>query len=650
MNFMLDQLKNITFTKKLTYLIFMLFIKLVIVVGTLGWMFWLNQQEIGRWQSVDQLSELAWDVMAQLHELNEHVHQYILHHKDDANREWVEQNIPKVYFNFNLLMQEKRAIVQSTSTDLKGIFQKYTERVQHLFKQVEQYGVTHESGIYGEMRDTIHKVEILLESHPVWGLQLLQIRRAEKDFMLRMEEGYKVKLNQRVNALLTELSSSKDANREEMTRRLIEYRDKFQELSSLTLAIQGNIQAIYALWEEMSGEVSLLRTGAQEMREAEHIRYKQVTHYLSIAFLVGIVLILVITGVLLSIIFHNNILKPIRQLTNQAQAIAQGKYDCDISLSGRDEIGVLASHLQQMKESLQRANRTLEQRVEERTRSLTQSNTELRESLAELKQTRDELVQSEKAALLGRLVAGFAHEINTPIGIGVGSISALPEYVSRLETLLAADEVNGDLLDQILAKIREMSNLCLVNLRNVSDLVTRFKRTSVDQTSEYPRRFNVHEFLSDVVSTLQHMIKRSSVEIMISCPTDLVVQSQPGALGQVLTNLLINSFKHGFDEGKNAGIIHISVQYEAERRGPLVIWYSDNGKGIVSEVLDHIFEPFFSTAKGRGGSGLGLYICYNIVRNQLMGKMVCCSIPGQETSFLIEIPVTGGDDGQKNYS
>ncbi|MBF0461155.1 MAG: HAMP domain-containing protein [Magnetococcales bacterium] len=647
MRFILNQLKNIAFTKKLYYLIFMLFIKLLVVVGTLGGVYWLNLQEANRDRSIDQLSELTWDLVAQLHELNGNVTRYVLRH-EETDQAWVERDMPKLLADFARLQREQTLLKQWEGVHLQTDFQHYADLVRLLFRQIDRYGENEEKGVQGEMRGTIHQVERLLESHPLWGFQLLNIRRSEKDFMLRMEEGYVVALHQRVSALLAEVGASSDANREQITQRLIEYQEKFQELSTLVLSIQKNTNEIHALWDAIADGITALRVDTQKMREDERLRYHTATDRLAVALLVGVVLILLLTGTLLSSIFYGNILKPIRQLTERAYAIAQGDYDQDISLSGRDEVGVLASHLQRMKESLQQANRTLEQQVAERTALLTQSNTDLRQSFAQLERARDELVQSEKVALLGRLVAGFAHEINTPIGVGVGSISALPDYVNRLEVLLSADEVDGDALDRVMAKIREMANLCLSNLRNVADLVARFKRTSVDQTSEQPRRFNVHEFMLDVVSTLQHMFKRSAVEIVIDCPTDLVVQSQPGALGQVLTNLLMNSFKHGFDEGQRAGTIQIHVQCIAEDDTVLVIWFSDNGKGMTPHVLDHIFEPFFSTAKGQGGSGLGLYICYNIIRNQLLGKMVCSSIPGHETAFLMEIPVTGEVNDQKN--
>ncbi len=528
------------------------------------------------------------------------------------------------------------------SAHLLDDFQIYVGMIERLLQQDERYGVTQNLGLQGEMRLTVHRVEQLLENHPLWSLQLLSIRRAEKDFMLRLEEVYVVMLHQRVNILLAEVQASEQPERREVAQRLLDYQEKFQELAALDLSMQKGIKSMHVLWDDMAADLSALRAETEQAGEQEHIRYREAIQRLAILLIVVIALVLVVTGYLLSIIFHGTILRPIQQLTEQAHGIANGDYDCDISLSGRDEIGVLARHLQQMKEALQRANRTLERKVEHRTQMLTQANSDLKHSLEQLEKTRDELVQSEKAASLGRLVAGFAHEINTPIGIGVGSISALPEYIDRLETLLAADEVDGDRLDEVLGKIREMSGLCLTNLRQVSELVARFKRTSVDQTSEQPRRFNVRELLLDVQSTLHHLFKRSSVEIAIDCPAGMTVLSQPGALGQVITNLSLNSLKHGFAEGTRAGSITINVQLATKHDRLLVIWFADNGRGMEPSVLKHIFEPFFTTAKGRGGSGLGLYICHNIVRNQLLGKIVCTSIPGQMTSFLLEIPVPEG--------
>ncbi len=642
--FLLERLKNITFIKKLYYLIFLLFVELSVVVSGFAGVYWLNLQDARQERTMNQQAEMTWNLLAALHELNDNVSQYILH-RQAHNRAQVEQQMPQLLSAFVRLVETQGLERRSAFiTHLREDFHRYVELTQRLFQQMDHYGITHNEGLQGEMRQAVHRVEHLLDMQPAQQIQLLLIRRAEKDFMLRSEDSYANAVQQLTNVLLSEVSQSAAKNRKEVADRLIAYRKKFVELVAISHAMNDTVTLLQVLWGDVAGDISNLRAETLKHRAEETLRYEQAAHQWTISLLSGIVLVLLFTGILLSVIFYSNILRPVRQLTEHAQAISRGAYDCDISLSGRDEMGVLASHLQQMKSSLQQANRTLERQVEERTRQLTQSNQDLQHSLAALNQARDELVESEKVASLGRLVAGFAHEINTPIGIGMGSISALPEYLSRLETLLAADEVDGDALDVVLAKIRQMSNLCLNNLRAVAELVTRFKRTSVDQTSEEERRFNVQELLLDVQSTLQHLFKRSKVEIITECSPDLVVQSQPGALGQVITNLLMNSYKHGFDEGHRAGTIQIKVQCEPTKQGQLlVIWYADNGNGIEKEAIKHIFEPFFTTAKGRGGSGLGLTICYNIVRNQLMGKIVCSSIPKRMTSFLMEIPLVDGE-------
>ncbi|HEC86234.1 MAG TPA: hybrid sensor histidine kinase/response regulator [Thioploca sp.] len=251
-----------------------------------------------------------------------------------------------------------------------------------------------------------------------------------------------------------------------------------------------------------------------------------------------------------------------------------------------------------------------------------------------LHRLRQELIQSEKMASLGRLVAGFAHEINTPIGVAVTSASTLQVYAKKINKLLEQEEVDIDELVSALEMIDEGANLTLSNLERAADLVTSFKRTAVDQTSEQLRLFDVKEAIKDTINTLHNRFKKTAIEIHITCPKDFVIYSVPGAFEQILTNLLMNSLIHGFDEGKNAGVIPITVRREGKH---LHLEYSDTGKGIAPENLEKIFEPFFTTHRGMG-SGLGMYICYNIVTRQLHGSMTCDSTLGKGVQFLIDFP------------
>ncbi|MBF0192757.1 MAG: HAMP domain-containing protein [Magnetococcales bacterium] len=604
----------------------------------------MDRDESVRSQTIEDLSNQMWRMAGQIYELNSIIGRYILY-REEIDQKRIIKYIPAIFSSIRTLEKDIEYSGQLISNallveDLEDNLNQYNQAVIELFQKSKEYGVTHQLGLQNEIRQIAHQMEIMMEPHVTIIVHLMQVRRMEKDFMLRQDRKYAARLNENLDELLGELQMSDLENRYQIEKLLNKYHYRFNQLYQLTYSINESIEKINNLWKDIETDLTALHTEARQIHDLEWIRYNQATNHLHYWLLLGILMIFMIMGSLLSAIFYGNILKPIRQLTQRAMDIAQGHYDWDISLSGKDEIGVLAKHLQLMKMALKDANHSLEIQVEQRTRQLSERNHELQYSLVQLQQTRDELVHSEKMASLGRLVAGFAHEINTPIGIGVGSISALPEYVQQLETLLMADEVNGDALDEIFSKIREMSQLCLSNLNTVAELVVRFKRISVDQSSELSRRFNLHEFLLDVTTSLHHLFKRSHIQLSITCPENVVIKGQPGALGQIFTNLLVNSLKHGFVDGTKSGTIQIEAGYDQTPTGHLLtICYTDDGVGMEPEVFRHAFDPFFTTARQSGGSGLGLYICYNIVRSQLNGRIVCSSIPGQMTSFLIEIPV-----------
>lgn len=260
----------------------------------------------------------------------------------------------------------------------------------------------------------------------------------------------------------------------------------------------------------------------------------------------------------------------------------------------------------------------------------------LEENINELEQTRDELVQNEKMASLGRMVAGFAHELNTPVGIALGSISHNEATLNDIDTLLGNEEVSEKDLRERLGTLRHSGELALSNLKRAANLVQRFKRSSIDQISEQARVFPVREMIDDVVFALQEQLRKAAIELTIDCPRSLAIEGVPGLFDQVLTNLLLNSLQHGFANGTQAGKITIAV--DTATPGHLHIVYNDNGAGMSAEAAQRIFEPFFTTQRGQGGSGLGMFICYNIVSEQLRGTITCESQPGAGVHFDILFP------------
>jgi signal transduction histidine kinase len=286
-------------------------------------------------------------------------------------------------------------------------------------------------------------------------------------------------------------------------------------------------------------------------------------------------------------------------------------------------------------EKLRRLNEELEERVTQRTGELAKANIELQQTLEDLQRTQKHLVMSEKLAALGELVAGVAHEVNTPVGVALSAGSTLAEKSRVLNELYDQGEMKRSDLTQYLSDVREGADMVVMNLGRASELIRSFKMVAADQVSENKRLFNVKSYIDEVLLSLRPTLKKTSHKVVVDCPTDLMVESYPGAFSQILTNFIINSLVHGFAAGQ-AGEIGIAVK---KTGGTLNVIYRDNGKGMPPDVKDRIFEPFFTTARSQGSTGLGLHIVFNIVTRTLQGTIECESSVGQGTSFILTMPV-----------
>lgn len=284
---------------------------------------------------------------------------------------------------------------------------------------------------------------------------------------------------------------------------------------------------------------------------------------------------------------------------------------------------------------LLRLNEELEDRVVQRTEQLARANQELQHTLEDLQRTQGQLVLSEKLAALGELVAGVAHEINTPVGVALSAGSTLAEKNRTLTELFAQGEMKRSQLTQYLDDAREGTAMILVNLNRASELIRSFKMVAADQLSESRRVFPVKKYIDEVLLSLRPKLKKTGHRIEVLCDEDLVIESYPGAFSQILTNFIINSLVHAFDPDQ-AGEIRIEV---TKTNGSVELKYGDNGKGMAPEIQDRIFEPFFTTARNQGSTGLGLHIVFNIVTRTLGGTIKCESMPGRGTTFHVIMPV-----------
>lgn len=260
---------------------------------------------------------------------------------------------------------------------------------------------------------------------------------------------------------------------------------------------------------------------------------------------------------------------------------------------------------------------------------------ELLQSLDHLELTRRELVESEKLASLGGLVAGVAHEINTPVGIAVSAASYLKDRTEEIRKKLDDGYLTQWEIEQYLCDAAQSAGLLLSNANRAAKLVHSFKQVAVDQTSDERRCFDLREYLEETLSTLRPRLAETRVATKLDCPTGIVMDSYPGPMAQVVTNLVLNSLQHGFDPGA-AGLISLTVQ--GDNSNDVVIRYEDDGCGVAPSLRKKIFEPFFTTRRGAGGSGLGLYLVYNIVTYKLNGSITIEDRQGTGVAFVVRVP------------
>ncbi len=270
------------------------------------------------------------------------------------------------------------------------------------------------------------------------------------------------------------------------------------------------------------------------------------------------------------------------------------------------------------------ANQTLEQKVIDRT--------------AELEAAQEKLVESEKMAALGNLVAGIAHEVNTPLGIALTSVSNCKEELKGIYRDFENDELTEQGFKDFEAICSEGLNLAETSLMRAANLVQDFKRTSADQTSLEIEEIALDEYIPRVCNPLKPMLRKEQVELSIDVTPNLVITTCPGIIAQLLTNLISNAQRHAFGTSVNNDVNRVSVSCSKNAKG-IVISVQDNGKGIPEALHKKVFEPFYTTARDKGGTGLGLNILYNLVRQKFNGEIDLTSTPGEGTKVTVCIPV-----------
>ncbi|RUO20450.1 ATP-binding protein [Aliidiomarina iranensis] len=321
-----------------------------------------------------------------------------------------------------------------------------------------------------------------------------------------------------------------------------------------------------------------------------------------------------------------------RKLSEQNSVLAQEVAEKTMGISN------LMLDLDRRRHELEVRQQSLEHEIHQRriTESkLKQSNKELADSVEFLQQARQQLLNSEKMAALGNLVASISHEVNTPIGIGITASSFLREELLKLQQQFKDDKLTAKQLQNSLNHIAESAELIETNLNRANELMHGFKQVAVDQSSEAMRTVDVKEYVQRIIKTLRPKLQKQNVQVRVNCP-NILARFITGGLAQILTNMIVNSLTHGFSE-QQSGEITITIQHNEEK---LEVSYEDNGIGMSTQALQRIFEPFFTTCRDQGGSGLGTHIIHELVTERLQGEISVASEPGQGLRYHFSFPIT----------
>lgn len=335
--------------------------------------------------------------------------------------------------------------------------------------------------------------------------------------------------------------------------------------------------------------------------------------------------IIIVAGIVIAL----SIRRPLQQIMAAMRSITSGNLERRVlGTSARDEIGAMARAVEVFRE-----NAIDKQTAEDNLRA---SKERAENALAELSATQQNLIDAERLAALGGLVAGVAHEVNNPVGISLTVASSFERRASEFEAdLKSKTPLRRSQLEEFVATSRDASQQLVSNLQRAAELIQSFKQVAVDRSHAERREFDLHEATEQIVASLRPVLKKAPIALHLDIPEGLRINSYPGSYGQVLTNLFLNATNHAFADGR-AGTIRLTAR--ARDTDDIELIFADDGAGMTPDVQRQAFNPFFTTRRSEGGTGLGLHIVYTLVTQQLGGRMMLESRPGQGTTFRIIIP------------
>jgi len=398
-----------------------------------------------------------------------------------------------------------------------------------------------------------------------------------------------------------------------------------EQLANRTELLRNTIDASQA---EASGAIDELSAKMRQREQKAQETFDQTLADISrkvLSIAVIFLGIIITAGVLIAL----SIRLPLHQIMAAMQAITSGDYNRRVQGTGaNDEIGEMARAVEVFRE-----NAIAKRKTEDELRA---SKEKAEGALLELNAAQQNLIDAERLAALGGLVAGVAHEVNNPIGISLTVASSFARRAEVFEAELKSDTgLRRSQLEDFVRTSRDAAQQLVANLHRAGELIQSFKQVAVDRSHAERRQFNLSEATDQIVASLRPALKKASITLSVEVPDSLVIDGYPGSYGQILTNLFLNAANHAFADGRSGAI---TISAKARGNDDVEIIFADNGAGMTPDVQRQAFDPFFTTRRNEGGTGLGLHIVYNLVTQQLGGRMMLDSRLGQGTTFRIIMP------------
>ncbi len=437
-----------------------------------------------------------------------------------------------------------------------------------------------------------------------------EARQQEKNFLLRKELSYvevtRSLVTKAINQAQLLRERFQDKQNRELAEKIISAANTYlKEFEDVVVVINEQ----YQQQQRMVSAARKIELLAHDIRDHTQLQANS-TRETAVSIILFTLALALILGIAAAVMLTNSIARPIQQLVTVINKLAKEDQDnIEVPLvAHKDEIGQIARALSNFKEVILRRKA----------------------------KTEAQLIQAEKMTALGDLVAGVAHEINTPIGIAVTGSSHLQDQVRQLEKDFDSGTLKKSEFRKFVDNAIPTATTIQSNLERASALIKSFKKVAVDQSSQEVRQFKLMEYIEEILVSLQPKLKQTAHQVTVAGDTELLVETVPGAISQIITNLVINSLTHAYENDDTAGKIKIEVE---TADNTVIMYYSDDGKGMKQTTMQRMYEPFYTTRRGSGGSGLGLSIIFNLVTQTLGGHIQCHTEINKGTRFEISFPI-----------